>query len=107
MKPTKENESRQLERLAADAHRAGVGWSAFWPTVAHRMNQAEPDAGVRRRLVNRLLALVASGDCEGMEPAATRWGCGEGRTHTTHREGRVCWTYRRRTGRTDATAATW
>ncbi len=66
---SKENELRALERLAADAYRAGVGWSAFWPTVAERVDQAAPDASGRRRLVNRLLALVACGDCEGMEPA--------------------------------------
>ena len=57
----------QLEHLAIDAHARGAGWTAWWPTVAEQVRQAEPyDRGRYRRLVVRLLSLLVSGDVNGM-----------------------------------------
>ena len=61
---------RTLERRALDAPRAGLGWAQFWASNGHAIRDVEPyHRGRYRRLVNRLLALVVSGDCDGMEPA--------------------------------------
>ena len=61
---------KQLERHALDARRRGIGWSVFWKMHGRGVCAAEPWNRTKfRRLVNRLLALVASGDCDGQEPA--------------------------------------
>jgi len=58
-----------LERLALDAHRRGGSWTEFWQEHADATRQAEPyNAGRYHRLVNRLLAIVVSGDCDGQQP---------------------------------------
>ena len=36
------NATQQLERAAIDAHRAGIGWSQWWPTVAEQVRLVEP-----------------------------------------------------------------
>ena len=65
---------QHLERAAIDAYRAGQAWADFWQEWGARLLQAEPyDRGRFRRLVNRLLALVTSGDTDGMEPAGEPW----------------------------------
>jgi hypothetical protein len=61
------NGIKDLERSALDAHRNGQGWSEFWQQHADAIRKAEPWNRQRlRRLVDRLLALVTSGDCAGM-----------------------------------------
>ena len=63
------SEMKQLERLALEAHTCNQSWNDFWPTVANRVRQAEPwNRSKFRRLYERLLALVVSGDCDGMLP---------------------------------------
>jgi hypothetical protein len=64
-------------QLAREAHRDGVAWSAFWPTVAadcRRLQASCPES--YRTLYGRLLAMVVSGDEEGGEPIGTidAWG---------------------------------
>ena len=62
----------ELEAAALAAHRSGVPWATFWPTVAEdcrRLQAACPDA--HRSLYGRLLALVVAGDEDGQEPPAT------------------------------------
>jgi hypothetical protein len=64
----------QLEHAAIDAHRRGIGWSDFWTEHADAIRAAEPyNASRYRRLVAKLLHLVASGDESGMEPAGAPW----------------------------------
>ncbi len=68
------NAIRTLERHALDAHRAGIGWAAFWDQHGAAVCQAEPyNRGRYRRLVGRLLSLVVAGDEDGMEPAGEPW----------------------------------
>jgi hypothetical protein len=63
------NAIRTLERRAVDAHRAGDTWTQFWDRHGGEVCRAEPHHRQRfQRLVRRLLALVASGDCDGQEP---------------------------------------
>jgi len=58
---------RMLELLAADCHRVGSTWAEFWREHGDRVRRAEPyDARRFHRLVRRLLALVASGDTDGL-----------------------------------------
>jgi hypothetical protein len=57
-----------LELLAIDCHRMGSTWDLFWREHGERVRQAEPyDRGRYRRLVNRLLSLVVSGDTAGQQ----------------------------------------
>jgi hypothetical protein len=66
--------TRALERRAFQAHAAGLSWSAWWPTVAADVAQAEPwNRTAYHRLVRRLVALVAAGDLDGAEPAGDGW----------------------------------
>ena len=59
---------RMLELLAIDCHRVGSTWDSFWREHGERIRQAEPyDRGRYRRLVNRLLSLVVSGDTAGQQ----------------------------------------
>jgi hypothetical protein len=61
------NQIRALERQALDAHRRGESWTAFWQQHAEHIRNAEPWSRERfRRLYSRLMALVVSGDCDGM-----------------------------------------
>jgi hypothetical protein len=61
------NAIRILENAAIRAHARGDRWADFWERHAEAVRQAEPvNAGRYRRLVNRLLSLVASGDTNGM-----------------------------------------
>jgi hypothetical protein len=60
---------KQLESAALEAHRAGTTWSTWWPTIAAELVQLELlDDRAYSRLVRRLLAIVASGDTDGMQP---------------------------------------
>ena len=62
----KMNAVRTLERAALACHRVGSTWDSFWREHGERVKQAEPyDRGRYRRLVNRLLSLVVSGDTAG------------------------------------------
>lgn len=64
------HQQQVLERAAIDAHRAGIGWSAFWDRHGEAIRQVVPyDRRRRRRLVNRLLHLLVSGDPSGQKPA--------------------------------------
>ena len=36
------NQVKRLERAACAAHRDGVTWGQFWPTVAEKVRRAEP-----------------------------------------------------------------
>ena len=59
----------ELELEAVEAHGNGLAWAKFWPTVAERVNQAEPTSAERRRnLVDRLLHLLINGEAAGFEP---------------------------------------
>ena len=61
------NQIANLERSAPAAHRRGERWKTFWQAHAQAIRQAEPWNRQRfRRLVDRLLALVTSGDTAGM-----------------------------------------
>jgi hypothetical protein len=63
------NGMKQLEALAVDAHHRGETWAAFWQQHAERVRNAEPFSREQyRRLVNRLLHLVTSGDSAGQYP---------------------------------------
>jgi hypothetical protein len=63
---------RDLERHALDAHCRGDTWGTFWTEHGAAVCRAEPnDRDHFARLVRRLLALVTSGDTDGMEPWAT------------------------------------
>lgn len=66
--------TKQLERSAIRAYARGVGWSEFWAEHGGAVCRAEPHNRQRfQRLVRRLLALLTSGDCDGMEPAGEPW----------------------------------
>ena len=57
------NGRRKLERTALIAHARGDRWEAFWRDHAEEVRQAEPYRhAAYRKLVNRLLSLVCSGD---------------------------------------------
>lgn len=62
--------TERLECHAVDAHRLNWTWDRFWQAHGDATRGAEPWNRQRyRRLVNRLLSLVVSGDTGGMEPA--------------------------------------
>ena len=64
------NTIKQLERSAIRAHARGVGWNDFWQEHGAKVCRAEPHDRQRfGRLVRRLLALLTSGNLDGMEPA--------------------------------------
>jgi hypothetical protein len=67
--------AKQLERSAREAHRLNIYWPQFWQMRGEAIRAAEPfDRQRFRRLVSRLLALVVSGDDDGMEPLGdTPW----------------------------------
>lgn len=63
------NGIQTLERAASAAFDAGIGWNDFWDKHAAAIKAVYPYNRERfRRLVNRLLSLVASGDTDGMMP---------------------------------------
>lgn len=63
------NMTKQLERRAVEVHRRGEQWAVFWEQHGDDVRAVEPyNRGRFRRLVDRLLALVCSGDCDGVEP---------------------------------------
>jgi hypothetical protein len=65
----KTNGEQTLETAAIDAHRAEVGWSGFWSSNADAILTAAGGCPARRRrLVERLLCLVVSGDADGQRP---------------------------------------
>jgi len=65
---------RALERAAIAAHRDGMTWRDFWPTVASDVAAAEPwDRDAYRRIVRRLSHLLTCGDMDRMEPAGDGW----------------------------------
>lgn len=52
-----------LEHAAIDAHARGERWEAFWKAHCEQVRQAEPYRhAAYRKLVNRLLSLLVSGD---------------------------------------------
>ena len=60
---------KQLESAAIEAHQAGTTWFAFWPTIAAELLQLDRgDDRPYANLVRRLVAIVASGDTDGMQP---------------------------------------
>jgi hypothetical protein len=62
-------EHAMLELLALDCHRVGSTWAEFWQEHGERVRQAEPYNHARfHRLVQRLLGLLTSGDCDGQQP---------------------------------------
>lgn len=63
------NMTKQLERRAVEAHRRGESWAIFWGRHGDDVRAVEPyNRGRFRRLVDRLLALVVSGDTDGQQP---------------------------------------
>jgi hypothetical protein len=65
---------KALERHALDAHRLNWTRDRFWQMHGDAVRQAEPyHRGRYHRLINRLMALVVSGDTDGMEPAGEPW----------------------------------
>ena len=61
--------AERLDHEAVVAHRRGIRWTDWWPTVAHDVAQVEPhDTARYGALVGRLLALVTSGDLNGLYP---------------------------------------
>ena len=68
------NERTRLEQAAVDAHEAGDTWNQFWPTVAADVSALHlGDYAAYRRVVRRLVALVAAGDVDGGEPVPNGW----------------------------------
>ena len=68
------NERTRLEQAAVDAHEAGDTWNQFWPTVAADVSALHLwDNAAYRRVVRRLVALVAAGDVDGGEPVPNGW----------------------------------
>jgi hypothetical protein len=66
---------KQIERSALDAHRRGLRWSAWWPSVAADVEAAEPyNLERRRKLIRRLTSLVCCGDLDGQTPVVCTWG---------------------------------
>jgi hypothetical protein len=64
------NGIKALERAARAAHRDGIGWNDFWVTVAEQVRTVAPyDRDAYRRLVERLLHLLTTGEASGQEPA--------------------------------------
>ena len=58
-----------LEARALEAHRDGTNWCQFWPTVAADARKlAERSPNAARPIYGNLLAIVVSGDTDGMEP---------------------------------------
>lgn len=58
-----------LKRAAAEAHKLNWTWDRFWQLHADAIRRAEPYSRQRyHRLVQRLLALVVSGDNDGQTP---------------------------------------
>ena len=67
---------RELERAARDAHQAGTTWQDFWEAHGHHVRTLEPwHRGRFHALVQRLLGLLVSGDCDGQQPVGdvTPW----------------------------------
>lgn len=63
------NEVKALERAALAAHRNGQGWSQYWEAHADEVRKAEPWSRQRfKRLVDRLLHLLTTGEPGGQEP---------------------------------------
>jgi hypothetical protein len=59
---------KELERLARDAHVHGIDWSEYWERHAEQVRKAEPWNRRRfKRLYDRLLSLVTSGDTDGQQ----------------------------------------
>jgi hypothetical protein len=81
------NQIQKLEKLAVDAFRDGQGWAQFWEEHAADVRNAEPWSRERfRRLVDRLLSLVTSGDSAGQYPiddGMAQWEVDDVR-HTPH-----------------------
>jgi hypothetical protein len=68
------NPIRTLERQAIDAFRLSWTWDQFWRLRGDAIREAEPYHASRyRKLVNRLLSLVASGDTANIEPLDAPW----------------------------------
>ena len=64
------NDRTRLEQAAIDAHDRGDTWAEWWEQHRHAVGRIEPyDNRAYRRLVNRLLMLVVSGDTDGQHPA--------------------------------------
>jgi hypothetical protein len=66
-----------LEARAIEAHRRGVAWGTFWPTVAGDVAHL---AGVSRRrfhtIYGLLFGLVIAGDLDGQQPpGSSPWEC--------------------------------
>ena len=58
---------KQLEKLAIEAHRTGQGWQDFTTQHSEAIKTAEPvNISRYRRLRANLVALVVSGDRDGM-----------------------------------------
>lgn len=63
------NMTKQLERRAVEAHRRGEQWAVFWEQHGDDVRAVEPwNRGRFHCLVDRLLALVVSGDTDGQQP---------------------------------------
>jgi hypothetical protein len=60
---------RELEQSALAAFRDGIGWNEFWQQHGNEVRKAEPwSRGRYRRLVDRLLHLLTTGEPGGQEP---------------------------------------
>ncbi len=65
---------KHLERPALQAHRRGDTWATFWQQYGQDAIALEPHHRQRfKRLTDRLLSLVTSGNLDGMEPAGEPW----------------------------------
>jgi hypothetical protein len=76
MQPVKPKAELTLERDALLAHDSGTTWGDYWTAHADAIRATEPqDRSRYRRLVDRLLSLVVSGDTANMDPLDTPWEC--------------------------------
>jgi hypothetical protein len=91
------NAIRTLERSALAAFRRGIGWAEFWERHAEQVRECEPFNRQRfKRLYDRLLALVTSGDSAGQYPiddGVTQWEVDDARPgpHDTITQARFDW----------------
>jgi hypothetical protein len=61
------SDTKQLERHAVEAHRNSESWTTFWRQHGGEVRRAEPfDRQRFNRLTSKLLALVVSGDSNGL-----------------------------------------
>ncbi len=76
---------QDLERKALDAHRAGIGWPAFWYANAAAIRAASTNPLRPRQLMVRSMRIVAKGDPSREEPGGRCHAEGDRQRPGAHR----------------------